>query len=56
MYSGAAEVVLDPQGRLVIPSNLRAYAGLGKSVTVIGAGDHIEIWNLETWEQRLEKN
>ncbi len=55
MYSGAAEVALDPQGRLVIPANLKTYAGLEKSVAVIGAGDHIEIWNLDVWEKRLEK-
>lgn len=55
MYSGAAEVTIDPQGRIVIPANLKSYADLGKSLAVIGAGDHIEIWDLKSWNDRLEK-
>ena len=55
MYSGAAEVTIDPQGRVVIPGNLKEYAGLGKNLAVVGAGDHIEIWNLDSWTARLEK-
>jgi MraZ protein len=55
MYSGATDTVIDFQGRIVIPTNLKIYAGLKKGVAVIGAGDHIEIWDIENWEQRLEK-
>ena len=55
MYSGAAEVTIDPQGRIVIPGNLKEYAGLGKNLAVVGAGDHVEIWNLDSWTARLEK-
>lgn len=55
MYSGAADVTIDLQGRIVIPGNLKEYAGLGKNLAVVGAGDHIEIWNLDSWKARLEK-
>src|SRR3989304_6071282 len=45
MYAGAVDSVLDVQGRLVIPASLREYAQLDKKTAVIGAGDHIEIWD-----------
>lgn len=55
MYAGAVESPIDEQGRVVIPGNLKQYAGLDKETAVIGAGDHIEIWDLQKWNQRLEK-
>ncbi|MBP5224739.1 MAG: division/cell wall cluster transcriptional repressor MraZ [Lachnospiraceae bacterium] len=39
----------DKQGRMLIPANLRDYAGLTKEVTLVGVDDHIEVWNTETW-------
>ena len=29
---------------------------LGTEVTMIGAGDHLEIWNRDQWEEYLERN
>jgi MraZ protein len=55
MYAGATETSIDTQGRIVVPSNLTEYALLEKNTTVIGAGDHIEIWDLKNWNERLEK-
>ncbi len=43
--SGMAELELDRQGRIAIPSHLRDYALLESGVLVIGALDHIELWN-----------
>ena len=53
MYSGAAEVSFDEQGRFVIPPNLRSYAQIEDEVTVIGAGDHFEIWETSRWRKHL---
>ena len=53
MYSGAASVALDTQGRFVIPPALREYAALSKDVTVIGAGDHFEVWDTDSWKSHL---
>jgi len=53
LYSGAAELQFDGQGRVVVPEALRTYAGLGEEVTVIGAGDHFEIWSSSTWRSHL---
>jgi MraZ protein len=55
MYAGAAEGNIDPQGRVVIPSSLREYAGIDKKTAVIGAGDHIEVWDKEKWDVHLQK-
>ena len=55
MYAGATEASIDTQGRIVIPVNLKDYADLAKSTAVIGAGDHIEVWDSKTWEVYLEK-
>ena len=55
MYAGASEASIDNQGRIVIPGNLIDYAKLDKETAVIGAGDHIEIWSLDSWKKHLEK-
>jgi MraZ protein len=55
MYAGAAESVVDSQGRLVLPAGLKEYAGIDKRTAVVGAGDHIEIWDLEAWREHLSK-
>ncbi len=49
MFSGASETTIDSQGRIVLPGNLKDYANIDKKAVVIGAGDHIEIWDLDTW-------
>ncbi len=49
LFAGAADVVPDKQGRVVIPQNLRDYAGLDKEVMVIGASVRAEIWDKEHW-------
>lgn len=47
--SGAHSEVPDKQRRVTIPSLLRSYAGLDRELTVIGAGDHAEIWDTQAW-------
>lgn len=49
MLSGATDVELDGQGRVVIPEYLRLYAQVEKSVVVAGLYDRIEIWNEASW-------
>ncbi|MBN1263322.1 MAG: division/cell wall cluster transcriptional repressor MraZ [Candidatus Pacebacteria bacterium] len=53
LFSGAMIVQFDVQGRAVIPSFLLDYAGVKKEVTVIGAGDHFEIWDTQAWQEEL---
>ncbi|WP_427017164.1 division/cell wall cluster transcriptional repressor MraZ [Pseudarthrobacter sp. P1] len=51
--SGASDEIPDKQGRVTIPAMLRAYAGLDRDLTVIGAGNRAEIWDAAAWEQYL---
>jgi len=55
LFSGAAIIEYDSQGRTVIPQSLVNYAGLDDDeLIVIGAGDHFEIWNKSKWQKYLK--
>ena len=47
LFSGAAELEPDKQGRVLIPQPLRDYAGLTKDFVIIGTGLKAEIWDLD---------
>lgn len=49
-FAGASSQSLDKQGRVVIPQNLREYAGLSKDVVIIGVSNRIEIWDRNKWD------
>lgn len=49
LFAYAAKCELDGQGRILVPQKLRDYAGLTKDVSIIGVGDHAEIWDAEAW-------
>ncbi|NLC34633.1 MAG: division/cell wall cluster transcriptional repressor MraZ [Erysipelothrix sp.] len=50
----AAEVDIDRQGRILIPSSLLEVAKIEKESVVVGSFDHIQIWSLEQWEAYYE--
>jgi len=50
--SGAMEVPLDKQGRILIPPHLRSYAKLDKDVIVAGVGKKMEIWSQDVFEAK----
>ncbi|HEY8464297.1 MAG TPA: division/cell wall cluster transcriptional repressor MraZ [Bacillota bacterium] len=50
-FSGAVEVELDKQGRIVIPQHLRDHARIERDVYVIGVSTKVEIWAKTVWEQ-----
>lgn len=53
LLSGASDDVPDKQGRITVPPELRKYADLERDLAVIGAGNRIEVWNRQAWEQYL---
>jgi mraZ protein len=56
MSSGAVEVELDKQGRVLVPSYLREYAGIESGeVVVVGALNRLEIWAPSAWEPYRSK-
>ncbi len=52
--AGAAQVELDKQGRILLPANLREFAGLDKDVVLVGVGSRVEIWSRDKWEHMGE--
>jgi len=50
-FSGASDVELDKQGRILIPQNLRDYAGMNGDVVVVGVNQRIEIWDAKVWPE-----
>jgi MraZ protein len=55
MCMEAAVVNLDSQGRFIMPEAMMAFAGIKENLTLIGAGDHFEIWDSVNWKQYLAK-
>ena len=53
--SGAQYVTVDKQGRILMPQDLREFAGLEKDVVLAGMGGRIEIWSLDKWNENNEQ-
>ena len=56
LLSGASDETPDKQGRVVLPSLLRSYAGLTKDLVIIGVGSRAEIWDATAWNEYLAQN
>lgn len=50
----ATDVEMDGQGRILLPSKLRDYAGLTKNSVLVGQGRKFELWDEARWEERRE--
>ncbi len=55
-YSSMQDVEPDNQGRILLPAQLREFAGIVKSVVVLGCGDHAEIWDEESYRNYTSQN
>lgn len=59
LYGSAFEVEFDAQGRIVVPQELREFAGLNNEAVFLGVGNRVEVWSRENWakyDQALKKN
>jgi MraZ protein len=52
--NGATEVELDSAGRLLLPPNLKEYAGLDRDLVLASAVEKIEIWSAENYKKFFE--
>ncbi len=50
----ATDVEMDLQGRVLLPSALRDYAGLSKNSMLVGQGKKFEIWDEAHWQSERE--
>jgi MraZ protein len=55
LIGNAVECSLDRQGRILIPNNLRSFAGLSRDVMVAGQIKKFEIWDHEAWSRQQEQ-
>ncbi len=54
VFAEATVVEFDRQGRILIPPELRAYAGLDREAIVVGVHTYVEIWSPDGWAQQAE--
>ncbi len=53
LFSGAVELSLDRQGRILIPAYLRTYASLDGEVLIAGMETFLELWEPTIWRNTL---
>lgn len=55
MLSGASDVDLDIQGRILVPEYLREYGELKKQVIITGLHTRMEVWDKTRWQEYKAK-
>ena len=53
--SGAVEVEVDKNGRILVPDFLKEFAKLDTKVTLAGIHDRVEIWDEKVWNTYKKK-
>ena len=49
-HGNAADVELDSAGRVMLPPSHREHASIDRQVMIVGAGDSLELWDLDAWK------
>ena len=50
IFGSAFSTSFDGQGRVILPSSLREYAGIGDTAIVVGANKCVELWSEDEWK------
>jgi MraZ protein len=51
LFTNGSNLIPDSQGRVIVPENLRAYAGISTDVVIAGVGKFLELWSPEEWQR-----
>ncbi len=54
MVGHATDLALDGHGRMLLPPELREFAGLNRHAVLIGQGSRCELWDEARWNERRE--
>ena len=55
-FSGASEIDIDTQGRVILPEYLKEFAQIKREVVIIGVADRIEVWGRGRWDKFYQEN
>ena len=55
MRGYATDCQLDAQGRILLPQELREYAGIKREAVILGQGNKFEIWSQANWEEQRDE-
>ena len=55
LFASAFDTEVDKQGRILLPANLREYAGIGDEAVVAGMNTYFEIWSKADWEAAMSE-
>jgi MraZ protein len=55
MLGYATELEMDHQGRILLPRELREFAGIERDAILIGQGNKFELWDEKRWIERRDE-
>lgn len=55
LVGNAHDLELDASGRILLPAMLRDFAGLEKTVVLVGQGVKFELWSEARWQAQMEQ-
>jgi len=55
MVGHATDLELDGHGRVLLPAELRTFAGLTRDGVLLGQGNRFELWDEVRWTQRRDE-
>ena len=55
ILGNASQLEVDKAGRILLPQNLREFAGLDSEAILVGQGDYFEIWTPALWQQQVNQ-
>lgn len=54
-YALASRIAMDRQGRILLPDKALRRTNMSREVVLLGAGDHLELWNRSDWEIEFDR-
>lgn len=54
LFANAEGLMPDQQGRVLISSQLREWAGIQGDVVIVGQDTHLELWDSRTWHEQQQ--
>jgi len=55
LFSWTFNLELDEQGRIMLPPALRQHAAIKDTLVITGAGNYLEIWSKESWDEEQDE-